>query len=666
MKATPASLGDPSKDSPEELEGRYERVLSMTALAIGGVLNDLENAKTLQVQTGVQAGRTLSTSAGVQEIYHSVRALLKDPQFTRAFFKAKYARVRQSAYELISLISRNHVTLLSDDEVVMMIAPSVLASIGEKDHAIHASMWGALLSFASSFPSAWRAIDIPKVFLPRLWSHIRHISPVSADIAFPALLPLVSVLPNATVDKLSFFKSLLSSIWDSLASVAQEGARIAAAHAWQECFLFGMEQKSIEFDELFEVVFEPLALKAAIVNGDKLARDIVLAIAGTLVKSNSRFLGTFEKGMLRVVTKAVETGLVCNDPEKLHNVSLLLFSIGMEGGLEGQLLGAGTVEQCLALLLGHIFKDNEETLRVDAMVFATSLFKMLPPGSVPEPQPPSKREDECYVQVASSDPSQTELSMVSGLMEDLASKAHSDEYLGATCDLLVSLIARLQQPSELFFSVIDQLFKSPNFGLGGASCIVQSCIQYCKTTKKSTEHLRDWTSADLDKLCVQLCSKGRVEPIGASTMDFVSRVFIGDGKTVSLLTEQGQASLLRTLLGWIEISQPHSEDVQEWDGGDSDNIINILHLILQMVVANTLAKTSTLVALQMSVLSSLFHLLLREFIVLPNSFQVDEEGNVSEDEDMFVDKNEEESNVILHRNIARYVGFALLQTKLRL
>jgi hypothetical protein len=663
LRATAASLGDPTKDSPEELENRYERVLSMTPLAIGGVLDDVKRADTVEMQNG-EGGK----SASKLEICDRVKTLLKDPQFTKVLLKAKSPRVRQSVYGLISHLSREHAVIFSSD-IVEGLAPAILSSIGEKDHAIHSSMWGTLLSFTLAFPLAWKTIDIPKAFLPRLWSHIRHISPVSAEVGFSAILPLASVLPLDIVGKSSFFKSLLSSIWDSLANLAQESARKAAARAWQECFLFGMEQKNIDFEELFDVAFEPLVLHGAIVKGEQLARDVTYAVASALVKAKSPCLGAYENGISRAVTQALESALLCSDRDSLQNVRLLVVrhKTGCQENLE-LIGGTELAEKCLALLLNRIFgngnfinpeelgNENSVKLKVDAMLFAASLYKLIPPEAA------QTRGREGWATSIRA-PLQRDLPMVVSnakhLVELLASETQSDSHFTAACDLLISMIASIdvRDASEMFFSAIDQIIKLPNSRLGGATRLVQSCVSYCATSKKSSLH--DWCSAKLDNLCVQLCYN--TVAMDSYTEEFITNVVMGDGETTSLLTEEGQEGLLRTLLEQVNPSKSCNDATDTWDGG-SDSII-VMRLLFKLVLAPTLAKTSSLVDLQVSVLTFLYHLLLKEFVVDKSPSRLVEEGAFSEeeDEDVTIDSRGAGSQILDFWQRGREIASVLLQ-----
>lgn len=72
----------------------------------------------------------------------------------------------------------------------------MLGSLSEKDPSNHAAMWEALLSFAKAYPGCWSHLNLPKAFLPRLWSLLRHACYGSASASFPALLPLVALLPK--------------------------------------------------------------------------------------------------------------------------------------------------------------------------------------------------------------------------------------------------------------------------------------------------------------------------------------------------------------------------------------------------------------------------------------------------------------------------------------
>ena len=56
------------------------------------------------------------------------------------------------------------------------VAPYSLGAIGDKDPETHAAMWGLVLTFAKTFPTAWHAVDVRKAFLPRLQTLLRWVS----------------------------------------------------------------------------------------------------------------------------------------------------------------------------------------------------------------------------------------------------------------------------------------------------------------------------------------------------------------------------------------------------------------------------------------------------------------------------------------------------------
>lgn len=52
-------------------------------------------------------------------------------------------------------------------------APAVLGAFSENHAPAHGSMWEAVLTYCRRFPTAWDAVDVPKVVLPRLTSFLR-------------------------------------------------------------------------------------------------------------------------------------------------------------------------------------------------------------------------------------------------------------------------------------------------------------------------------------------------------------------------------------------------------------------------------------------------------------------------------------------------------------
>lgn len=81
-------------------------------------------------------------------------------------------------------------------DAVAEAAPAVLGALGDREPSNHPAVWEALLSFARAYPAGWASVNLHKAVLPRLWALLRHAGWGSAEGSFPAVLPLVTLLPQ--------------------------------------------------------------------------------------------------------------------------------------------------------------------------------------------------------------------------------------------------------------------------------------------------------------------------------------------------------------------------------------------------------------------------------------------------------------------------------------
>lgn len=151
LAATPAALGDPRKDSPEELVERHERVTAACLLALGALQEELagscpgppptstatsaaSTAAATAASTAAAAGGSSSTSeadvsavdsmgeglaaaqpadAAAEEVCAKIEQLLCSAGFFKRHLGAKSALVRRCAYSLVGGLARRAPQLLA-------------------------------------------------------------------------------------------------------------------------------------------------------------------------------------------------------------------------------------------------------------------------------------------------------------------------------------------------------------------------------------------------------------------------------------------------------------------------------------------------------------------------------------------------------------------------
>lgn len=200
LASTPQSLGDAKKESVEELADRHERVLAASCGALAALLDLASPAGAAQLGPAAAAtaagaaAAAAEPSAAEQEVLAGIQAQLELPAFYKAVLQSKAAPVRRAAYGLVAAAAERRSQLLAGSLAVS--AAAVLGALGDKEPANHEAMWGMLLAYARAAPDSWQHVNIQKAFLPRLWAFLRHGCHGSAAASYPALLPLVSLLPQ--------------------------------------------------------------------------------------------------------------------------------------------------------------------------------------------------------------------------------------------------------------------------------------------------------------------------------------------------------------------------------------------------------------------------------------------------------------------------------------
>nr|ADF43172.1 294687m [Chlamydomonas reinhardtii] len=276
MAAAPAQLGDPRKDSPEELEERHERVQAACCAALAQLIDVLAGAgaaaarhpepqqqQQQQDQEQRQCGRSESadqarapvavasttrpsaTPDPESELLAAVQEALCRPGFWRAAAGAKSAMVRRAAYGLARTAATRAPSLLA--ACVAESAPCVLGALGDKEPGNHGAVWEAVLTYGKYVPEGWSHVNLRKMLLPRLTSLLRHGCYGSAASSLSALLPLLPLLPRGTLGPApDVLTSLLEAVWAGAADPAAQSrtAQSASLAAYRECLAWGLTNSS--------------------------------------------------------------------------------------------------------------------------------------------------------------------------------------------------------------------------------------------------------------------------------------------------------------------------------------------------------------------------------------------------------------------------------------
>lgn len=149
LVSTPASLGDATKDTPEELEERHERVLTASLSAAAALLTTMQ-ATAGEAAAGSRGAEPAAAAAGaaaaLQEVQEKVSGMLAAPGFFKQKLGSKSAVVRRAAYSFIQAVSSAAPQLLQPS--LATAAPAAMGALqvragvaGRQERGVHALDW---------------------------------------------------------------------------------------------------------------------------------------------------------------------------------------------------------------------------------------------------------------------------------------------------------------------------------------------------------------------------------------------------------------------------------------------------------------------------------------------------------------------------------------------
>jgi hypothetical protein len=135
LAATPQSLGDPKKDTPEELEERFERITAASLAAAAALLSTLQQQVQQQQQQQQeedegqqqQPDSAAAAAAAVEEVSCKLEEVLQAPGFFKKQIGSKSVVVRRAAYGLVRSLAAGAPQLLRGCQAAA--APAVVGAL---------------------------------------------------------------------------------------------------------------------------------------------------------------------------------------------------------------------------------------------------------------------------------------------------------------------------------------------------------------------------------------------------------------------------------------------------------------------------------------------------------------------------------------------------------
>ncbi|KAI9139465.1 hypothetical protein BKA69DRAFT_1085574 [Paraphysoderma sedebokerense] len=197
LHKTPDTLSDPRYTSKEDMNAKYARVLSGCILS---VIYIFENVPEEQMK---KASSHLDI-------------LMNDVKFW-GLIGSEHSLIRKSMYNLVKFLASHHPGYIEEARINLVSSVFLPKAFDEKDVLIHGDMWEALLTFLKRFPSSWGAATTKKPLVNKLWLFLRMGCYGSIGVSYPAIVVLISSLPDEITSTPAFYQDLFTNYLKGLA-----------------------------------------------------------------------------------------------------------------------------------------------------------------------------------------------------------------------------------------------------------------------------------------------------------------------------------------------------------------------------------------------------------------------------------------------------------------
>ena len=235
--ATPHTLSDPNITSPEEMEAKYLRTLSMSMTGLAALM---EKAPPSEEQLG---------------------SLLKQPKFWK-YSRNKDGNVRQGLFEVITQLCSLKPDLANSHG--SSLVPAVLTNLQESELGAATAVWTAALQTVSSVKEVWDLVSLQKAVLPPLYKLISTGGAGLAHKTFPSLMPFLSRIPPTvlTAENYRLIRRWLDSFNVAVTSALETnktlpgGEMNAVVTAYLECIVLILNLQQVDHDEKVNILEE--------------------------------------------------------------------------------------------------------------------------------------------------------------------------------------------------------------------------------------------------------------------------------------------------------------------------------------------------------------------------------------------------------------------------
>ncbi|WAR08242.1 LTN1-like protein [Mya arenaria] len=217
---TPQTLSDQKTTEAEDMENKYNRVLTSSLLAMRKLL------------TNIPANE-------IESCKQPMATLLDNGKFWK-HGKSKVSSVRGGLYSLLAGLCQVVPELCA--LYVSKITSLVLHNLDETDPTVYPNLWEAALSLANYVQDCWQHVSVQKAFWPKLRRVLESGCLGNPTVIGPNILPLLSRVPDDLFpDTARFYEDFFTAFRSGLCNTSIQKSHSefgALVRAYVECAQF--------------------------------------------------------------------------------------------------------------------------------------------------------------------------------------------------------------------------------------------------------------------------------------------------------------------------------------------------------------------------------------------------------------------------------------------
>ncbi|KAL4232926.1 listerin E3 ubiquitin protein ligase 1 [Mactra antiquata] len=266
---SPQTLSDPKCTEADDMENKYNRVLTSSLLAIRKLVSSIPANQ-------------------IESLKSQLTGLLDNQKFWK-HGKSKVNMVKGAMYSMLTGILQSCTDI--GENYINKISPFILHNLDESDPTICPHLWEAVLSLVNCTHTCWSHINIQKAFWPKLRKVLESGCHGNAVVIAPNILPLISKLPGDLFpDMNKFYEELFACFKAGLCttSIVKSSSECNAyIKAYMECTHYVIIQ-NLDNDISAHVLLDqvlPLVLASLVESGSTLYKTPLFSMAGTLLSA---------------------------------------------------------------------------------------------------------------------------------------------------------------------------------------------------------------------------------------------------------------------------------------------------------------------------------------------------------------------------------------------